>query len=115
MERSTVVRVGIPFEVRGELKVKDLMKTEWREVLESLEKVPIDARNEAWMKTMELIKGIIEGPCSVTVPAVPQELRWAPSCSLCRKAIMLDQDYVFRSISCTFSHYDCFYMPDSER
>jgi len=87
--------------------IKDLMAAEWKDVLESLEKVPVSARNEAWVKTMDLIKEILESPNSLAVAIVPSELRYAPPCDLCHKAIALDEDYVFKAISCKFRHYDC--------
>lgn len=85
----------------------DLMAAEWKDVLLALAKVPEKARDGAWQKTVDLIKSILDGPSSVTVPAVPTELRWAPACDICHGPIRLDHDFVYKAISCTHKHYDC--------
>lgn len=94
--------------------VGDLTKATWTDLLEALAKVPAADRNGAWDKVREMVQEILKNPNSLSVPVVPCELRYAPECDLCHKAIMLDEDYVFKAITCKFHHYDCFYRGEWE-
>lgn len=89
-----------------------LTKSEWTSVQNGLFSVPLEKRDGAWKKAVALIGGILEGLNSCYVEVRAEELRYAPECSLCHRAIELDDDFVHKSITSQYSHYDCHYKSD---
>lgn len=88
---------------------RDLTKIDWKEVQTALLSVPLKHRNSGWKKLSALVEEVLKGPNSRSVQIDPVDLRYAPCCDLCHKPIELGHDFVFKAVTGTYRHYDCFH------
>lgn len=87
--------------------VDNLVKSEWEEILKGLEAVPQRARGKAYQKAVEFVGRVLAGTNNLAAPIGPDEIHYSVPCSLCRNPIHILDDFVFKSLTQTYVHYDC--------
>jgi len=85
----------------------EMTKAEWSEVFAVLGSVPRRFRTEAWGKAVSMVKTILDGKNNIA-PAVQEgALQFSVKCETCKRFIKLDEDYVYKAVTGTYTHYDC--------
>lgn len=93
-----------------------ITKTEWKEVENGLLHVPQKSRGSAWKKTFDFVRSVVEGRNSLAaslggLSTSPDgdEIHYDVTCSLCKRFILVGDDYVYKGITGYIVHYDCFH------
>lgn len=95
--------------------MRNLTKVEWKELQVALLSVPVRQRTKAWQKASDFIERVLADTNGLAVSLEPDSIHYVPECDLCRQAISIDEDFVFKAITGTYRHYDCFHAPESPR
>jgi len=93
--------------------MRNMTKVEWKELQAALLSVPIHQRTKVWKKAWDFIERVLSDTNGLAVELEPGSIHYVPECDLCHQAISIDEDFVFKAITATYRHYDCFHSSDN--
>jgi hypothetical protein len=86
-----------------------LTKNDWKLVLMGLLSVPTNRRTHVWRRAYRAVESIVNGKNELSKTLEFEGIHYSVRCSLCKRLIRLDQEFILRLNPTRYNHLDCFH------